>query len=204
MGSFLNLKIGVRLGLMVTGMLLMMAAMAGAGMWGLNSLFSMTRQTLEQDVALAQHAADLQILVLQERRFEKDSFINLADADKRNGYVKKWKDAGAKLQATLAKAQALNLPDQDKKDLAQIGDSYKAYADGYTGTVAAIEGGQLTSTQDANAALGKFKESVHGMEKAVDAVNEFRAGSELSDDLTFVAIQLQGADAPRESIAATA
>jgi len=35
-------------------------------------------------------------------------------------------------------------------------------------------------------------------------VNEFRVGAELSDDLTFVAIQLQGADAPRESIAATA
>ena len=172
MGSFLNLKIGIRLGLMVAGMLLMMAAMAGAGMWGLNSLFSMTRQTLEQDVALAQHAADLQILVLQERRFEKDSFINLADADKRNGYVKKWKDAGAKLQATLAKAQALNLQEQDKKDLTQISDSYKAYADGYTATLAAIDGGQLASTQDANAALGKVKESVHGMEKAVDAVNE--------------------------------
>jgi methyl-accepting chemotaxis protein len=110
--------------------------------------------------------------VLQERRFEKDSFINMADAEKRSGYVKKWKDAGTKLLATLEKAKALELSDQDKKDLAQIGDSYKAYADGYTGTLAAIGGGQLTSTQEANTALGKFKESVHGMEKAVDAVNE--------------------------------
>jgi methyl-accepting chemotaxis protein len=172
MGTFLNLKIGVRLGLMLGGVLLMMAAIAGAGMWGLNALYGMTRQTLETDVALAQHAADLQILVLQERRFEKDSFINLADADKRNGYVKKWKDAGTKLLATLDKARALNLSQEDQGDLAKIGDSFKAYADGFTATMAGIEGGQIASTQDANTALGKFKESVHGMEKAVDAINE--------------------------------
>ena len=172
MNHFYNLKIGARLGLVIGGVLLMMAAMVGTGMWGLNALYDMTRQTLEQDVALAQHAADLEILVLQERRFEKDSYINLADADKRAGYVKKWKDAGAKLQATLAKATALDLAVDDKKDLATIGDHFKAYAAGYESTLTAIEGGQIASTQDANAALGKFKESVHGMEKTVDAVNE--------------------------------
>ncbi|HEX5684555.1 MAG TPA: methyl-accepting chemotaxis protein [Ideonella sp.] len=166
------MRIGMRLGLMVGGVLLMMAALVGTGIWGLNALHGMTRDAMEQDVALAQHAADLQILVLQERRFEKDAFINLADADKRNGYVKKWQDAGARLQATLDKAKALSLPEQDKADLTQIGASYKAYADGFASTMAAIEGGQLASTQEANAAIGKFKESVHGMEKTVDAINE--------------------------------
>ncbi|WP_374562986.1 methyl-accepting chemotaxis protein [Ideonella sp.] len=172
MGFLLNMKIGTRLSLVLGGVLLMMAAMVGTGMWGLNSLFSMTKQTLEQDVVLAQHAADLQILVLQERRFEKDAFINLADADKRSGYVKKWKDAGAKLQAMLTAIGALQLADEDKQDVARIGESFKAYAAGFESTVAGIEGGQIASTQDANTALGKFKEAVHGMEKAVDAVNE--------------------------------
>src|SRR5262249_52630412 len=66
----------------------------------------------------------------------------------------------------------LDLAEDDRKDLAQIGEHFKAYVAGYESTIAGIEGGQIASTQDANAALGKFKESVHGMEKTVDAVNE--------------------------------
>ncbi|MEK8033487.1 methyl-accepting chemotaxis protein [Ideonella sp. DXS29W] len=180
MTAFLNLKIGARLGLMIGTVLLMMASIAGTGIWGLNALHDMTRRTLDQDVALAQRAAELQILVLQERRFEKDSFINLADAEKRESYVKKWKDAGAKLQAVLDKAKALDLSEEDRAELGRIGEGYKAYADGFASTIAAIEAGQITSTQDANAALGKFKQAVHGMEKAVDAINEHamaRAGT---------------------------
>jgi methyl-accepting chemotaxis protein len=180
MNLLYNLKIGTRLGITLGGVLLMMAAMAGISAWGLNALFGMTRQTIEHDVALAQHAADLQILVLQERRFEKDTFINLADADKRDGYVKKWKDAGAKLQATLGKAVALDPDEQDKQDLSKIGENFKVYAAGFDATAAAIAGGQITTTQDANDAMGKVKGAVHAMEKAVDAVNERaieRAGS---------------------------
>jgi methyl-accepting chemotaxis protein len=172
MNYFLNLKIGTRLAVMLGGILIILAALAGTGMWGLNALYGMARQTLEQDVALAQYASELQILELQERRFEKDSFINMADADQRAGYVKKWKAAGEKLHATLAHALALNLTDEDRADLAQVGTSFKAYADGYLSVLAAVEAGELASTQDANAALGKYKESVYAMEKAIDAVNE--------------------------------
>ncbi|MFO1339122.1 MAG: methyl-accepting chemotaxis protein [Burkholderiaceae bacterium] len=172
MNAFYNLRIGSRLGLVLGSVLLMMAAMVASGVWGLNSLHGMTRETLEQDVALAQHAADLQILVLQERRFEKDAFINLADADKRDGYVKKWKDAGAKLQDALAAIAKLRLPTQDQQAVAKVGDSFKAYGAGFVATVAAIQGGQINSTQDANAAMGQYKEAVHGMEKTVDAIND--------------------------------
>ena len=37
---------------------------------------------------------------------------------------------------------------------------------------AQIQAGQIKSTQDANADLGKVKEAVHGMEAATDAINE--------------------------------
>jgi methyl-accepting chemotaxis protein len=172
MSYFLDLRIGARLAWVMGGILALMAGMVMAGLWGLSALHSMTRQTLEQDVALAQQAADLQVLVLQERRFEKDAFIAIGDAEKREGYVKKWKDAGAKLQAALGEMQALQLPPQEREELARIGEHFKAYSAGFETVLGAIHGGQLASTQDANAALGKFKASVHGMELAVDALND--------------------------------
>jgi serine phosphatase RsbU (regulator of sigma subunit) len=51
---------------------------------------------------------------------------------------------------------------------------------------------------------GRFDNADDLLAAAVDAVTTFRAGAELSDDLTFVAIQLQGAPAEKEAVAATA
>jgi serine phosphatase RsbU (regulator of sigma subunit) len=51
---------------------------------------------------------------------------------------------------------------------------------------------------------GRFDNAEDLLDAAADAVNDFRAGAELSDDLTFVALQLQGAPVPKEPVAATA
>jgi methyl-accepting chemotaxis protein len=75
---------------------------------------------------------------------------------------------------------ALDPEEQDKQDLAKIGENFKTYAAGFEATAAAIAGGEIATTQDANDAMGKVKGAVHAMEKAVDAVNERaieRAGS---------------------------
>ncbi|HEV2294648.1 MAG TPA: PP2C family protein-serine/threonine phosphatase [Tepidisphaeraceae bacterium] len=51
---------------------------------------------------------------------------------------------------------------------------------------------------------GRFDHAEDLLDAAVDAVNGFRDGRELSDDLTFVAIHLERAAAPREPVEATA
>ena len=51
---------------------------------------------------------------------------------------------------------------------------------------------------------GRFDRAEDLLTAAVDTISEFRGDQELSDDLTFVAIHLQGAPAPKEPAAATA
>ncbi len=51
---------------------------------------------------------------------------------------------------------------------------------------------------------GRFENAEDLLNAAQDAVNDFRGGAELSDDLTFVAIQLQGTPADTGPVAATA
>ncbi|WP_343051324.1 methyl-accepting chemotaxis protein [Pseudaquabacterium terrae] len=182
--TFSNLRIGARLALVLGGVLLMTAAVALSGLWGLNTLYGTTARVLTQDVMLAQHAAAIQNAVLQARRFEKDAFINLAEVDKLDAYLKKWRDARAKLDETIAKARALDLGSDDAKALDEMTASLKAYAAGFDATVAQIKSGQLTTTPQANADIGKAKQFTHAMEVASDAVAARameRAGRAVSD-----------------------
>jgi methyl-accepting chemotaxis protein len=165
-------RIGPRLLLLLVGVLLFTAAVAASGIWGLNALFGITSRVLGQDVALAHNAQQIQTLVLQERRFEKDAFINLADEGKRSSYVKKWNDARGRLEQAIAATRPLADEAEDAQSLQRMQDSLHAYAGGFEQTLAGIAAGRITTTQDANAEITKFKEFVHGLETASDAMAE--------------------------------
>lgn len=171
MNAFKNLRIGTRLSLMLGCVLMIMCGVAGVGIWGLGDLYGIATRVLAQDVRLAQQAADLQNLVLQERRFEKDAFINLADADRLAEYVRKWQGVRTRIGSSIDDATRLELNAEDVAALQDIARHFKAYADGFEATLAGIAGGQIKTTQQANAELGKVKASVHGMESASDAMS---------------------------------
>ncbi len=172
MTALKNLKIGTRLALVLVGVLLAMCAVATTGMWGINSLSAMSNRVLTQDIRLAQQASEIQNLVLQERRFEKDAYINLGDADKLVSYTKKWKDAQAKLMQTIEQSRRLELSAEDAQALDQMAEHLKTYAGGFESTLARIKEGKIQTTQEANTELSKVKTAVHGMESTSDALNE--------------------------------
>jgi methyl-accepting chemotaxis protein len=166
-----NLRIGARLALVLAGVLLLTAAVALAGIAGLNTLHDTSARVLSQDVALAERAAAIRIGILQARRFEKDAFINLADAGKREPYVKKWREAREALDATLAQTRRLALHADDAKALDEMAAGLKAYAAGFEATLAQIQSGALQSTQDANTDIGRVKAHTHALEQASDALS---------------------------------
>jgi methyl-accepting chemotaxis protein len=172
MNALKNLKIGTRLALALGCVLAIMAGVAMAGVWGAQSLYRISHHVLTQDVRLAQEAAEIRSEVLQARRFEKDAFINMADADKLASYRKKWSDARAQLEQALAETRRLELTGEDRQALDQMTEHLRVYAGGFEATVAAIASGQVRSTVEANADLGKVKSAVHGMEATSDAINE--------------------------------
>ena len=165
-----NLRIGARLALVLAGVLLLTAAVALAGIAGLNTLHRTSTQVLSQDVALAQRAAEIRIGLLQARRFEKDAFINLGDAGKRDPYVKKWREARQALDAAFVLARQLRLDTEDTQALDAMAAGLKAYAAGFEATLETIQSGALQSTQDANADIGRVKAHTHALEHASDAL----------------------------------
>jgi methyl-accepting chemotaxis protein len=168
--AFLNLKIGTRLAVILGGVLLVLVAVAASGAWGISTLSGMSRHALTQDIALAQQASDIRTLVLQERRSEKDAFINLADAEKREEYAKKWQASRTQLDAEIADTRKLELDAEDAKTMDEMTSQLALYTTGFQGVLAKIRDGSITTTADANTEMNRSKGAVHAMEAACDAI----------------------------------
>ena len=167
-----NRTIMGRLGISFGLMLALLLACAAVGVIGLNLLYGTTRHVIDTDVQLAQHAAAIDILLLNERRFEKDTFINIADPKASGSYEGKWRDARATLLTQLSATMALELTAADREALAQISAGFDTYVSGYESVVARIHSGEIKTTQDANAAIGEYKPAVHAMEDAAEHLND--------------------------------
>ena len=172
MRSLTNLKIGHRLAFLLGCVLAITAGIAGAGWWSVTALHASASRALGQDVKLAQQAGDIQSLVLLERRYEKDAFINLADADKLAGYTRKWSDARARLAKAIEQVHGLDLAAEDAQAVGQLEENFAVYARGFDATIAAIRAGQLKTAVEANAELAKVKAAVQAMETISDLMND--------------------------------
>ena len=167
-----NLTIAGRLGLSFGTLLAFLVICVTVGVIGINRLYATAHRAISEDVQLAQRAAAIEVLVLNERRFEKDTFINLADAEKLASYKQKWDDARTALSTELTAAEKLDLDAGDRKVLGQIIQGFQTYIDGFEKTFARIGAGQVKTTQEANNEFTAFKSAVHDMENASDTLNK--------------------------------
>ncbi|HEX3140997.1 MAG TPA: methyl-accepting chemotaxis protein [Rhizobacter sp.] len=172
MNALGNLKIGTRLMGVLGCVLVALAAVAATGLWGLDAMSSTTQRAIAQDVELAQQSADIQTLVLLERRYEKDAFINFSDASKRDDYLKKWQKTRARMAEALAKVKQLELTKEDAEAVDGMDKHFASYARGFEATMEMLQRGELASTQAANAEIGKYKEAVQGLEATTEQIND--------------------------------
>jgi methyl-accepting chemotaxis protein len=144
---------------------------------------------ISQDLELAQQASDIQNLVLTLRRYEKDALIMLADATRREDYVKKWNDNRARMSELLSRVGKLDLDPEDRKAVDGMGGHFERYAAGIEVTFGRMRRGELASTQAANDEIGKYKDAVRGMESTSDQVNERAARRAQAAAPTIAAMQ---------------
>ncbi|WP_129124899.1 methyl-accepting chemotaxis protein [Geomonas oryzae] len=107
--------------------------------------------------------ADINVL----RRFEKDAFINMADAGKLEEYRKKWDENMAGFQARNDEMMKLAEHPREKEMLSGIKRDSEAYAAGFRKVYDEVQGGRITTTQDANHAIDEYKKPTHQAEAQV-------------------------------------
>jgi methyl-accepting chemotaxis protein len=174
--AFMNVikssSVAARLSVGFAALLGLLLLATAAGLHGLRSVHSAAQTALSSDVLRAQAVADIRILILTARRFEKDSFINLDAPEKHAGYKKKWQANQTALTKRIEAAQGMTLSEEDSAALKLIASSAQEYGKGFDATLAQIAGGVIGTAEDANRSFEKFKQSVHTMESTSAAMNE--------------------------------
>jgi methyl-accepting chemotaxis protein len=172
MRSLSGWPVSARLALSMGSMLLFLVVSIASGIYGLTSNYQAASRAIEVDVQRAQAAANLRILILTARRFEKDAFINLDAPDKHQAYRKKWEENLARLHSEIDSTKALPLSDEDRRAVEEITVGARNYTAGFQETLALMDKGLIGTAEDANKAFDKHKASVHVMETASTAINE--------------------------------
>lgn len=129
-----------------------------------------TASSLIASLAINERASKIANLVLEERRYEKDSFINMNDSDEFSTYEKRWNECRVELAKSIADASALGLTSSDQDDIRQIAADFGTYAYGYERVLTQIKDGRISTAAQANSALAAYKGAAHRIELHAAAI----------------------------------
>ncbi len=163
---FKNTTIMGRLGLSFGLLLALLVACAATGVFGTNALFGKSRKLIDVDLKLAQQAIVIDNLILTERRYEKDTLINIGDSKALDSYDDSWRDTQTDLTKDIQDAMAMPLSDEDHRLLQAVSDNFDRYATSFMEVEGAIHSGKARTTQEANAQLGAHNDAIQAMETA--------------------------------------
>lgn len=163
--KFSNLKIGLRLGLSFTIILVLMTTMGVISYININEITDSTISMLKTDAKVAEYTARARANVNAMRRFEKDAYINIENLEKVKGYLKKWEE---EYESGLEKIVLTEKIIKDPAVLEKIKHSKKdmdTYGTGFRKSVELILKGEISTTVGGNKFIGTYKDEIHELEK---------------------------------------
>ncbi|MBB6186401.1 methyl-accepting chemotaxis protein [Rhodanobacter sp. MP7CTX1] len=154
-------SVRLRLQLAFGVLTLLSMATAAVGAWGIVGLQSTTLETLHGDVRFAADVRQLQAGLLELRRFEKDTFINIGDAAQVASYHSKWGGAHAK---ALHELDALEVFPTASGEVSTFRHNLALYADGYETTFQLITANTFKDAHEANLHFVQYKEPIRALD----------------------------------------
>jgi methyl-accepting chemotaxis protein len=122
-------------------------------------------------------ASQIAVQTLLLRRYEKDVFLNLNDADMRASYEEQWQRADSDLTQAIEAfaADATNAADQQQ--VTSWRTDLSRYEDGFAQIKRAIVAGSITTPQAANDALTPIKDNVRTLTESALEVAQHKAAA---------------------------
>ncbi len=174
------MKISIKLlaGFAIIAILLVIVAVVGH--WGVSRMNDLLDEYAMTEGRIVEYAQRGRANVNELRRYEKDAFINIESPEKVTEYAKKWQetaertgkrfDAMEKLLAKLDNDHDSAFAKQKKAELATLKGLLNSYETGFTAVLDKIKKGEVTTTTEANTAIGAYKEAIHKLEAQTFAI----------------------------------
>jgi methyl-accepting chemotaxis protein len=170
---FSKLTIGTRLYIGFCIVLLFIMVIGGASYWGMGKMAFYINDLGNVDGTLMDNSQRSRANINMMRRYEKDLFMNIGDAGKMEDYKKKWDAAlesfNKRIDSSNKVLSASASPENKKKQesLQTIKKQIDIYAAGFVTVYDKIKSGEITTPQDANKAIGQYKEATRQSEAMV-------------------------------------
>ncbi len=164
-----KLSTGQRMVLSLATLLALTVAISAVGYLSMEKIASDAQHALAVNATVAEQALRVADGVANLRRFEKDVFLNLADAAKVTDYASKWQTARADVGTNLTQLQALVESEQDAADVKDMIEQVALYEGGFHKVLAGISSHEIEHPEAANASIGPFKDGIRKLEN--DAQN---------------------------------
>ena len=155
----------MRLALGFACVVLMLLIVGGAGYWGVTSVKATATHMLEEDGAFSEHSARGRANVLGLRRFEKDMFINIGASDKVDKYYAEWKEEAESVRKRIADLEKIEGYKEAQETASTLKTNLETYLAGVQRVLDKMRSGEITTTQQANDAVGEVKDEAQKMER---------------------------------------
>lgn len=149
---------------------LLTIAVGAAGWWGTHSLAEKTMRMLQTDAQLLENGQRARANVLGMRRAEKDIFIDIASAEKMEEYLAQWKDQRGRLLKRMDDLEKAVYLQDERAQIKTMASELKTYEDGFMKVYKLIQAGSVKTTQDADKAMGEYKDAIRKLEAATDTI----------------------------------
>jgi methyl-accepting chemotaxis protein len=117
-------------------------------------------ELLEGEIRVAQNAERARANVNGMRRFEKDSYLNIADKGKEAEYEVKWREQHDHLVARLSDIDRYAVTDADRQTVAQMRTMLGHYDRGFVRVADMIHRGELTAPEACNLEISAYKDEI--------------------------------------------
>jgi methyl-accepting chemotaxis protein len=145
-------------------------AVAVMGYSGIGSVAGLAQDIVSVESVMAIGSKDLQSAVLNLRRYEKDTFLNIDDNAKSADYLSKWKKERELLETTWLRLEQQSTILEERAQLERGRAHLDAYSKGFEGVVAGIQGKSIMTAEVANLSMVPFKDAVRSLEGMTDEI----------------------------------
>jgi methyl-accepting chemotaxis protein len=177
---------------LVAIMLLCLLGVGAVSYIALDRAARLLENLVKEDVAFITLAQETHLKLIELRRFEKDSFLNIGDPTGQQQYLTKYDKIAATLPALLSRLAELarqdgHLTPQIKDKVGTLARHFAAYREGFAATVQRLKSDPALTPQQANLLMKAYKTNIPLLEADMGAV--VKAGQSMLETVSAQAIQ---------------